>query len=180
MWNTGRMCRWAEQWGASELENIIYWMKNLLIMEIFLLWYCSATHITHPHFCLNLTVCKCKQLSLSSIIHLWWLFKLSPASCCALLSPTFSLILFFPPPLLPFSASFHPTSASLSCLKPFILSFLHPTTVSTNTPHLPPSLPLYIAPNLEVPISTRAWQVMGVAPPFLASSPDSSEPGSAI
>lgn len=77
----------------------------------------------------------------------------TPALSSPLLNPTFSLALFSP--LLSFSAYFHPMSAFLSCLKPFILSCTPPPS--------PPPPSLYISPNFEVPVSTWAWQVKGVS-----------------
>lgn len=73
-----------------------------------------------------------------------------PPPCRSLLSPTFSLILFSP--LLLFSVSFHPMSAFLSCLKPFILSCKPPPRFTRHHPS-----PLYTSlPILRYPIYTCA------------------------
>lgn len=105
-----------------------------------------------------------------------------PPPCRALLSPTFSLVLFSPSLL--FSASFHPMSAFLSCLKPFILSCNPPhpphNTSTTTNPHPSPSLPLHISPNLEVSHLYSGLTSNGcVSPSFLTSSlypPNSAPP----
>lgn len=116
---------------------------------------CSGLRIRICTLAFDFTVYECRQPRLSSIIHLWRLFNSSSlfSSCRALLNPTFSLALFSP--LLSFSAYFHPMSAFLSCLKPFILSCTPPPS--------PPPPSLYISPNFEVPVSTWAWQVKGVS-----------------
>lgn len=90
-------------------------------------------------------------------------------SCRAPLSPTFSLVLFSP--LLLLSASFHTMPALLSCLKPFILSCTPPPSTPPALTRRHPS-PLYISPNVEVPIATQALTSNGcVFPPFFSPPP---------
>lgn len=130
---------------------------------------CSSLHICIPTSAFDFTVCECRQPSLSSIIHLWRLFnsRRSPGSpsCRALLSPTFSPVLSF---FFPFTSLFRLLSPHV-CF-PFMPQTFHPLLrTSTTNPPLFTSPPI-----LRYPISTRAWQAMGVS--LLLPSPPPATP----
>ena len=119
-------------------------------------------------------VCVCRQTSLSSIIHLWRLFnsRRSPGSLFLPLMSRSAQPNFLSRPFF-FSTSlfrpFHPMSAFVSCLKPFILSYTDPPTTTTTTtttttinPHPPPSLPSPSLSHLYSGLTSNGC----VSPPF--------------